>query len=132
MADHLGKKRNSSRDKRSKTGHLTSMMMSLEEAKVESPFDFDEKGKPHGTVPKFPNGIKLRLENISLKKLGMSPDDFHLGDLLTIEAHVEVVAVKNEHRLGEEPEMMVKLQITDLAVGEDGEDKSLADLVLKS
>ncbi len=119
--------------KGSRMPHLTDtkkMELSLEEAKKEFPFDFDEKGKPHDKVRKFPHGLEIRLGNAALKKLGMKSSDFNLEGKLAVYALVTVERIRHEEVLGEDPEMSVELQITELSVSDP--QGSLEDLMFKS
>ena len=111
---------------------LKSMALTPEEAKEREPWKFDDKGQLRSgeKLSKFPDGLELRMDGTILKKLGMKIGDFHLGDAMTISANVTVEKVFHEEVLGDDPEIMVKLQVTGLALGDV--EASLEDLVFKS
>ena len=94
------------------------MKLTLEEAKLEDPWKFDDKGKLREghKAAKFPDGLEISLGNVALKKLGLSAKDFKTSQKLTVEANVIVERVKDEQVLGDDPEMMVTLQITGMDI----------------
>jgi len=96
------------------------MSLNAEEAKIAFPFMFDEKGNLHpgDKIPKYPHGLEIRLESIALKKMGLKSKDFELGQVMIIDAKIIIEKVVDEQVLGEDPEMVVKMQITDLAISE--------------
>lgn len=110
---------------------MKKLELTPEEAKESFPFLFDKEGKPQeGTkIPKFPEGVELHLGNVVLKKLGMTSKDFKLGEEMTLSAVVKVEGSKLEESLGEEPRMLVKLQMTMLGIGVV--DKPLEELIFK-
>lgn len=69
--------------------------------------------------PEYPWGLSLSLDNDSLKKLGLSADDFSTGTQMGIIAKVEVKRVSSEDVDGDEPRESVTLQITALCVEDD-------------
>lgn len=112
--------------------NTTNMALSLEEAKIESPWSFDDKGKlKEGSKPqKYPHGLEVRLDNIILKKLGLKVSDFKLDEDMSLYAKVKVESVRNEETLGNDPEVNITLQITELAI--DAAETDLADKIYKS
>ena len=108
-----------------------SMKLSLEEAKQEDPWKFNEKGKlnPGEKAREYPHGLEIRLDSIALKKLGLSPKDFDVSDERSIAAEVRVTAVRNEERIAEEPEQSVTLQITMLGISDS--EKPLEEMMFK-
>ncbi len=108
--------------------HHTSMQLTMDEARQLFPWHFDDKtGKAQkgAKIPKYPDGLQLMVESVALKKMGLTPKDFELGQKMIIDAKVIVEKIVDEQVLGDDPQMMVKLQITDLAISES--EKSLAD-----
>jgi hypothetical protein len=71
---------------------------------------------PAEDAPVYPFGLEVRLDEESLKKLGME-DLPEVGTVMTLVARVEVTAVSS-HASESGENQSVTLQITDLAVGE--------------
>lgn len=74
--------------------------------------------------PEYPYGLRLRLDNIVVEKLG--GDLPRVGEKMKIEAYVEVVSVSaNEHKKG--IEKSIELQITDLCLEPKKEEAASKD-----
>ena len=63
-------------------------------------------------TPKYPYGLKITLGSEELKKIGLK--DFKVGDKFEFEIVAEVVGVTKEPSEGDENNMSVELQITDM------------------
>jgi hypothetical protein len=92
---------------------MVSLKMTAKEAKTEFGGPQSLGSKPD--LPKYPYDTKVRLGTETLEKLGCSPADFKVGDVLEITAKVEVCGTQmSERQSGERNEL--ELQITDLAL----------------
>lgn len=95
---------------------LVSLKMTAKEAKGKFGYPGETvgaAGKPD--LPKYPYDTKVRLGTDTLEKLGISPADFKVGDVLEITAKVEVCGTQmSERQSGERNEL--ELQITDLGI----------------
>jgi hypothetical protein len=71
------------------------------------------------TPPKYPAGLRLCIEDDQLDRLGL--DEVAVGDVLTIEAHVKVVAYSESADDDDDGAIAcrLELQITDLGVAGD-------------
>lgn len=87
---------------------LTSMMLSPEEAKNESPCcaEGDDKG------PKYPYGLSINLCDETLAKLGITELPA-VGTKMMLHAMVEVTSTSQYERQ-DEKEININLQITDM------------------
>jgi hypothetical protein len=96
-----------------------SMKLTEEEAKKQSPWKY-EKGKlMKGEVAdQYPHGLRVELDTRTLKKLGLKPKDFDIGDERSIAAQIKVTQIRDEQRVLEDPEQSVTLQITMLGIGD--------------
>ena len=77
--------------------------------------------QPEYEEPAYPYGLKIRLEDEELDKLGLALPT--VGSVLTITCQVTVVSVRQEAEANPEPddkggmERCVEMQITDMDVG---------------
>jgi hypothetical protein len=93
---------------------MVSMAMEKSEGKSEgccccSPCSCDSD------KPRYPWGLQLTLQNEQLKALGISGLP-KVGDTMTLQAVVKVTSCSEEECQGEEPEMRMSLQITELGL----------------
>lgn len=110
---------------------LKDMQINEEEAKKIFPWKFTDGKLDQGEkLPKFPDGLELHLESVSLAKLGMKAKDFKIEEKIAINAVAVVERVVDEEVLGDDPIMRVTLQITGLEIA--GSQESLEDQIFTS
>lgn len=99
---------------------LQSMKMTKEDRKMETPAMLSEK-------PEYPYGLCLRLDNATMKKLGMSslPD---VGSILMISAKAEVVSVSERDSAYGGEDRNCELQITEMNIEGASNDKAAKSL----
>lgn len=95
---------------------MVSMAHTPEEAKEEAA----EMMPATASVPKYPYGLCISLDDDSLEKLGLAGDLPQVGDVVQFTAMARVTsASQNERETGEgkaEQECRVELQITDMGI----------------
>lgn len=72
-----------------------------------------------GNMPKYPHGLRINLGPEELEKLGMGQKVPEVGKVKSMVAKVEVVAVRNDRKEGDENSLSVSLQITDMGFGDE-------------
>jgi hypothetical protein len=79
-------------------------------------------------APEFPYGLRIDLDNDSLKKLGIEslPE---VGKSMMLHARVVVNSVSENESSGQEKRKSVGLQITDMALGSEGEKRDAAQVI---
>ena len=89
------------------------------------------EGPSEPSKPSYPYGLTLSLDNESLKKLGITklPD---VGSTLMVWARATVESV-SEHESTEDkkPRRNISLQLTDMAIGDDGDKPSASSVLYK-
>lgn len=73
-------------------------------------------------TPQYPWGLQIRLDNDSLKKLGIS-DLPKVGKKMMLVARVEVSSASQHTMKGGNDNMSVELQITDMCLESESESK---------
>lgn len=107
------------------------MQLTEEEAKKLFPWKFTDGKLDEGErLPKYPDGLEIHLDTISLGKISMKAKDFKLGEKIALSALVVVEKIVDEQVLGDDPDMRVTLQITDLEIA--GSQESLEDQIFTS
>lgn len=99
---------------------MKSMKMNKSKTKTTEPVEMDKE--------EYPYGLRLHLDNESLKKLGMTslPE---MGKAMVLQARVEVTDMHESVRQGEkEPDRSMSLQITDMELAPEPDKKSAADV----
>lgn len=91
---------------------MKSMMNSSEDVK-----EYGASSTMMSDAPKYPYGLRLDLDDKSLKKLGIKSLP-SVGDKMMIQALVEVCCVSERQELDEDSAMNVGLQITDMAIAD--------------
>lgn len=78
-------------------------------------------------TPAYPWGLTINLDTDALDKLGLTADDFTVGDSLTLIAEVEVTACSRDELKDQAPRDRVGLQITDCCLEEGARAGDAAD-----
>jgi len=92
---------------------MVSLKMTPKEAKTDMGIGNPPSGKMD--LPKYPYDTKVRLGTETLAKLGISPADFKVGEVMEITARVEVAETSMSERQSGERNSL-ELQITDIAL----------------
>lgn len=98
---------------------LTSLKMSKKEAKSDMGMPMGASDMSGDNLPRYPYGTKVRLEKEALDKLDCDPADYKVGDVLMIQARVEVVGTSIRENQGGKEYKELELQITDMSMEQD-------------
>lgn len=93
---------------------------------ANKPSEEKEKAEAIIAPSKYPYGLCLRLDEDVMAKLGLDPDDAEVGDTVELQAVAKITAVSQNSRETEDGSKdcaCVELQITDMAVGEDDDER---------
>lgn len=68
--------------------------------------------------PEYDYGLEISLEKNSLKKLGISPSDFKVGDMVSMVGEAKICGISVSENFGGSGHQSVRLQIQKLSIGE--------------
>ena len=91
---------------------LTDMKLTKEEGKEEYPTMVSEKS----TGPQYPWGLDIDLDNNALEKLGISIEDFSVGDEIEIRAVGKIKRLSSALYEEEEQDDRMDIQITKMGI----------------
>lgn len=94
-------------------GKMVSLEVTAAERKAR-----EQEWKKDSPVPEYEYGLKLRLENLSLKKLGMGTLP-KVGTTMRATIEVEVVSVSEHDSTSGRKNRCVELQVTKMALGNE-------------
>lgn len=85
--------------------------------------ELKERNSPLATsvemsAPEYPYGLRISLDEKSIKKLGIDPQGIKIGTETKIKAMAEVVAVSMDKRSDGEDSQRIELQITKMSVSD--------------
>ena len=90
-----------------------SLKLTTPEAKAESPEAAEMEG------PAYPWGTCIYLDQVALEKLGMTADDFEVGETMQLSGVVKVTGTSVREREGGESYTSIDLQLTDIGLEDD-------------
>lgn len=73
-------------------------------------------------APKYPWGLTLRLEDETIKKLGLDIKSFNTDTVVMVTAKAECTEVREEDRRSSGKSQSLSFQITDMAIAREGKD----------
>jgi len=95
--------------------------MKFVDLKMTSPETKSLEVAEETTGEHYPYGMCLYLDDLTLEKMGMKASDFTVGEELAIMGMGKVTGVSMREREGGESYSTVDIQITEVALAEEGE-----------
>jgi len=80
-------------------------------------------------APQYPYGLRITLQKEQLERLGLSKPE--MDKELKFEASAKVVSISAENEVGDENDLRVELQITEMYLKKEEKDQSIESVIYR-